>query len=533
MAFDFPDPITTPEFTAPNGFTYVYDQGQGLWKLTAKAMKLLQSTGSISMGEKLPFRPSDADYKMKVEKKNSANDSEKFYYRSPESGFTWVGQNPETGRVIFYNNKWFGYSDDDGETWQPTTAVMSIYQPGSGKSANGPDVEKYNVNQGALFTWCGGKQWIGATSSFGKVLVTFDDFENLYQTKFYASFVQHGFGSDPWKAIKYDPINDEVWTTWGNGRIVQFDADLSKWLNSTLSDSGPTSLLKYTDGPDKGIISKAQPRLRYAATGGNTDDYYFMDIGLSGHGTKLAYSDLGILVRSEDGFQTYEEINCLATYNDPYYGRYSYENRKDRVPGNSYNQGRIRYIEETGVWIFTTRNSFQVSFDDGKSWSKLDYKTRGTKDDTLFLPWVDGPFTSSSNEPKQYQYFRYGPGPLGNYNSGYIKGTYYYITQEAGDPKRNAPEHWKSSGNMADYQKEITNSWCPENVMYATNDLRNWTRFSFGIDLGTGNSTTGSKSLGIKTAFISHQQGNDRIFLLSDGHYQQTPYRVNYIDGFI
>jgi hypothetical protein len=531
MAFTFPDPITTPEFTAPNGFTYVYDQGQGLWKLTAKAMKLLQSTGSISMGEKLPFYPYDNELKMKIEKKNSSGDPDPFSYRNPESGFKWVGQNPETGRVIFYNDKWFGYSDDDGQTWQAST-VMSMYEPGSGKSSNGPTVNDFNRSQTNLFTWCGGKQWIAnSVSSFGYVLVTFDDFENLYGTKFYSNFVDHGFDSNPWHSLKYDPIKDEVWTTWGKGKIVQLDSDLSKWLNSQLSDSGPTSLLKYTDGPDKGVISKAQIRLRYAATNSLTNDYYFMDIGLSGHGTKLAYTDLGILVRSEDDFKTYEEINCLATYNDPYYGRSSYEYKKDRIPGNAFNKGRIRYIEETGVWIFTTCNSFQVSFDDGRSWSKLDYKTRGTKDDTLFVPYVRGPYTSST-EPKNYQYYYYYPSALGNYNSGYIKGTYYYITQESGDPKRNAPEYWHSNTSMDNDQKEIHNAWCPENVMYVTNDLRNWTRFSFGIDLGSGNSNSGAESPGSKTAFISHQPGVDRIFLLSDGHYQQTPYRVNYIDGF-
>jgi hypothetical protein len=80
--------------------------------------------------------------------------------------------------------------------------------------------------------------------------------------------------------------------------------------------------------------------------------------------------------------------------------------------------------------------------------------------------------------------------------------------------------------------ESISRTWCPENVMYVTNDLRNWTRFSLGFDLGEDDYNNGLVRPGNRTAVISHQPGVDRIFLLSDGYYKQTPYRVNYIDGF-
>jgi len=65
MAFTFPDPITTPEFTAPNGFTYIYDQGQALWRLKQKSMKLIPSTKTISTAVLAP-NPTSEQYANKV-----------------------------------------------------------------------------------------------------------------------------------------------------------------------------------------------------------------------------------------------------------------------------------------------------------------------------------------------------------------------------------------------------------------------------------------------------------------------------------
>lgn len=527
MAFDFPDPITTPEFTAPNGFTYVYDQGQGLWKLATKTMKVIQTTGSISMGDKLPFKTTDTTLRMKSEKKDP---NDPFYDVKPEAGFRWMGQNPETRRIIYYTDRWFGYTDDEGVTWKPTDKVMSMYKPGSGESSNSVSIDRANRDQSNPFIWCGGKQWLVKTQNFGGILVTFDDFETIYQTKFYASFEDHGFDSDPWLSLKYDRINNEIWSTWGKGKIVQFDVDLSKWLNPQLTNGGPTSLLKYTDGPDKGVLFKKQIYLRHGYWSGHTSDFGFNDIALSGHGTKIATNNWGQLVRSTDGFQTWQEINSALTYNDPYYARSVASNTKDIVPGQGFNYSRIQYIEETGVWLLVGRNSFQASFDDGITWVKMDYKTRGTKEDTILKPTVAGDYTSNSATPSEYRYYYYLPVGS-NWNAGYLKGYYYYITQEVGDPKRNQPEY-HTKGTLAADQQEIINSWCLENVMYVTEDFKNWTRIPYGIDWGSENSNYDSHTPGAETAFIWHSPGADRIFILSDGHYKQTPYYVNYIDGF-
>jgi hypothetical protein len=493
-------------------------------------MKLLQSTGSISMGPDLPFRP--YNMKMKAEKpKRNISDGQVYSDVNPEGKFRWIGQNPETGRIIFYNDRWFGVSDDDGQTWRPITAAQSGYKPGQGESNNGASYDSAAKTQTHLFTWCGGKQWIcNTTGAFGRFLWTLDDFETIRTSSMDNDI--NGFDSTPWNSLKYDPINDEIWTTWGKGKIVQFDSNLDTWLNESMMGAGPNALIKWSDGPAQGLLSKKQIFLRKGYTTGSVSGFNFMDIGLSGHGTKIAYTQLGILVRSEDNFQTYEEINCLNTYNDPYYGQYGSEDRKEPIPGNGYNLGRIRYFEETGVWVLCGKASFQVSFDDGISWSRIDYKTRATKDDTLMIPFVYGPFTGSS-EPQNYAYWEYYPTFNHNFNCGYIKGTYYYLTQETGDPLRNNPTHWKSSDKMDDRNFEsISRTWCPENVIYVTNDLRNWTRFSLGFDLGEDDYNNGLVRPGNKTAVISHQPNVDRIFLLSDGYYRQTPYRVNYIDGF-
>lgn len=528
MAFDFPDPITTPEFKAPNGFTYEYDQGQGLWKLAEKTMKAIQKTGSIPMGDELPYNPSHSKWIMKVEGRSSGN---QFYDRRPESGFRWCGQNPETRRIVYYTNKWFGYSDDEGVTWQPTKFAYSLYKPGSGESGNAPSIDAANVTQTNPFIWCGGKQWlVKTTSGFGYIIVTFDDFETIYSTKFYRSFEDHKFDSDPWNSLKYDPINNEIWTTWGSGKIVQLDADISKWLNPEMTNSGPTSLLKYTDGPDKGVISKTQVRIRHAHSSGSTYEFYFNDIGLSGHGTKIAVVPWGQIIRTTDNFQTHQEINSSLVYNDPYYSKSSNNYQRNIIPGQKLNECRVQYIEETGVWLLVTRNSFQVSFDDGLTWVEMDYKTRSTKEDTLFKAYVQAGSSSSSHTPPEYKYFNYFPTGS-NYNSGYLDGHYYYVTQEVGDPKRNYTEYY-AAGQLSANQDEIVYSWCLENVMYVTEDFKNWTRIPFGIDLGRESSTDGSRYPGSETAFIWQAPGADRIFILSDGHYEQTPFYVNYIDGF-
>jgi hypothetical protein len=526
MAFDFPDPITTPEFTAPNGFTYKYDQGQGLWKLTEKAMKVIQKTGSIPMGD-LTSRPSSNYYKMKLEGKSGGS---LYYEQRPEAGFRWCGQNPETRRIIYYTDKWFGYSDDEGVTWQPTEYVYSMYKPGSGESSNGRTIDNINRSHFNQFVWCGGKQWIAKTgSSFGYIIVTFDDFETIYNTKFYSGFEEHNFGSNPWKSLKYDRINNEVWTTWGDGKIVQFDADLSKWLNPDLTNSGPTSLVKWSSGPDEGLLSKAQIRLRNAHSSGTSGEFYFDDIGLSGHGTKIAVQLWGQIIRTTDNFQTHQEINSSLVYNDPYYSKDSNTYQKNIAPGQLLNSSRVQYIEETSVWLLVTKNSFQVSFDDGITWVEMDYKTRGTKEDTLVKPWVKPGGTSSSHTPAEYKYFYYYPTGS-DWDAGYLDGHYYYITQEVGDPKRNAPEYY-AAGKLQVEQEEIQNAYCLENVMYVTADFKNWTRIPFGIDMGAETSD-GGRSLGSETAFVWHSPGADRIFILSDGHHEQTPYFVNYIDGF-
>ena len=527
MAFDFPDPITTPEFTAPNGFTYVYDQGQGLWKLATKTMKVIQTTGSISMGDRLPFKPNDSNLVMKLESKDP---NLPFSNIRPEAGFKWMGQNPVTGRIIYYTNKWFGYTDDEGVTWTPTSQVMSMYKPGSGESISYMSVADAAVSQGNLFTWCGGKQWIVKQDGFGRILVTFDDFETIYHTTFYKITEDHGFDSDGWYDLAYDSVNDEIWTTWGRGKIVQLDSDLSKWLNPQLTMNHPSSLVKYTDGPDKGVLFKKQISLRQAYWSGSNNEYAFKSIGVSSHGTKIATSEWGQLVRSTDGFQTWQEINNALIYNDPYYAKASSVSTKNVLAPYGLNESRVKYIEETGVWVLVSPNSFQASFDDGITWVKMDYKTRSTKEDTLFKPYVSADYTSGSNTPSEarsYYYF-----PIGkNYNAGYIKGHYYYMCQEIGEPKRNKPEY-HTKGKLQKTEEEIYHAYCIENVLYVTEDLKNWTRIPCGIDWGDENTSYGTHTLGSQTAFISHQPGVDRMFLLSDGHYRQTPFYVNYIDGF-
>jgi hypothetical protein len=528
MAFKFPDPNVTPEFIGNNGITYSWDFDDAKWTVKTikiqKSMKVIQTTGSISLGDKLPFKPYDSSLKMKKEKKESPDDP--FSYLTPDAGFRWLGQNPETGRIIFYNDRWFGYTDDEGETWNPSTA-MHMWNPGSGTSKNYLNLDGANKDQDHLFTWCGGKQWIAKTSNpFGYIIFTVDDFENIYNCRF--NDENNGFDSKPWKSIKYDSVNDEIWTTWGSGKIVQFDSDLTKWLNT--SNGGPYGdcTLKYSDGPDKGVLYKKQINLRHGNWSGTTHEYYFNDIGLSGHGTKIALTQWGIMVRTTDNFQTWEEINSSLVFNDPYYAKYSHGSTKNVVPGRDFNKARIQYIAETDVWIVTTKNSFQVSYDDGITWVEMDYKTRGTKEDSLFEPNTKGDYNSSQATPPNYRYFYYHPTGK-NFNAGYLKGHYYYITQEVGDPKRNSPEYFT---NLSDNQSWINYAWCLENVMYVTEDFKNWTRIPYGIDWGYENGNDGTHTPGTETAFISHQPGADRMFILSDGHYKQTPYRVNYIDGF-
>ena len=541
MAFTFPDPITTPEFTAPNGFTYIYDQGQSLWKLKQKSMKVIQTTGSVSLGD-IPKRPTGNEWQMKVERKN---DTDRPYFTlNPGKGFRWFGQNPETGRLIICdNNGWFGWSDDEGQTWTPTESISHMYKPGSGESQN--DITKRDVgeSQDRPMTWCGGTKWIvRAGTSFGYVLYTFDDFETIFSCKFY--YENNGLDSNIWYSLKYDPVNDEIWTTWGAGRIMQLSTQMNLWLDSSRGDAFGTNYLSWNDGPDKGVLYKKQVPLREGGNNSSSSNFYntehhFMDIGLSGHGTKLAYTDWGIIVRSEDNFQTWEEINCLTTSNDPYElkeSRNYYQNNV--ILGESFNQARIKYIEETGVWVLVTRGSFQVSFDDGLTWVEVDYKTRGTKDDTLFTPYVPSPDYINTDKNYAQRNFYYYPNYTGNYNAGYFKGHYYYITQEPGKPKRQ--NYTKTSlyqnQGLPERQNEIVEGWCNENVMYVTEDLKNWTRIPFGIDIGYvstgGGSLRGQINTGDETAFISHQYGGDRIFLLSDGHYIQSRNRVNYIDGF-
>jgi len=537
MAFTFPDPNITPEFTAPNGFTYIYDQGQALWKLKQKSMKVIQTTGSISLGD-IPKRPTGSSWRMKYERINNTNDP--YYYLSPGQGFRWFGQNPETGRLIICDNKgWFGWSDDEGQTWTPTESISHMWNPGSGQSKNHITKEDVGESQERPMTWCGGTKWIvRAGTAFGYILYTLDDFETIFSCKF-DNKNNNGLSSDIWTCLKYDPINDEIWTTWGAGKIVQLDSDLSKWLNTSMGSQYGTNFLSWNDGPDKGVLYKKQVPLRQGYTSGTTTEHAFSDIGLSGHGTKLAYTPWGIIVRSEDNFQTWEEINCLTTSNDPYFVKASTNsNQNNPILGDGFNKARIKYIEETGVWVLVTRASFQVSFDDGLSWVEIDYKTRATKEDTLFAPYVPSPDYINTDNNYAGRYFYYYPQDTYNYNAGYFQQHYYYITQEVGKPKRQqySKVPLYNGEGLPEKQNEIYNTWCWENVMYVTEDLKNWTRIPFGIDIGYaiggGGSLRGTVNTGDETAFISHQPGGDRIFLLSDGNHEQNRNRVNYIDGF-
>jgi hypothetical protein len=540
MAFKFPDPNVTPEFIGDNGITYSWDFDDAKWVVKTikiqKSMKVIQTTGSISLGD-IHKRPSSSNWWMRYEIRNT---NDPYAYLTPGNGFRWFGQNPETGRLIFCDDKgWFGWSDDEGQTWTPTTTMSYMWNPGSGQSSNNIYKEDLAENQDRPMIWCGGKQWIVRSgTSFGYILYTLDDFETIFSCKFDKSDNQLGGGI--WSCLKYDPVNDEIWTTWGEGKIMQLDSQMDTWLNSSRGTQYGTHLLSWTDGADKGVLYKKQIALRQGTYSGSTTEHSFMDIGLSGHGTKLAYSSWGIIVRSEDNFQTWEEINCLTTSNDPYNVKASTDNyNSNPVLGDSFNKARIMYIEETGVWVLVTRASFQVSFDDGFSWAEIDYKTRATKEDTYVAPYVPSPDYINNDKNYAGRYFYYYPPITNNYNAGYLKNHYYYITQEVGKPKRSSYNKTKLANGegLPEKQNESYNAWCWENVMYVTEDLKNWTRIPFGIDIGyTNHSSTssdrGTINTGTETAFISHQPGGDRIFLLSDGYYKQNRNRVNYIDGF-
>ena len=530
MAFTFPDPITTPEFTAPNGFTYIYDQGQSLWRLKQKSMKLIPSTKTISTAELAP-NPTSEQYANKVEKKSPDSG---YHSRYGPKGFTWAGQNPETGRLIYYSSKggWFGYSDDDGQTWSGDCTWKSFWKPGTNSYTNTMTTNAYAKNQRFPPIWCGGKQWILNGDTFGKLILTLDDFETVYYGMWRGE--DRGWESYFYKSLKYDPVNDELWATFGDNKIVQFDSDLSWMLDLPWESVGPYNLLTYdAAGPDDGILFKKQIPLRNMYSSGVTSKfqqkYTFHDIAINpNNGTKILSHDLGHLVRSEDNFTTWEELSTTNYLNDPYIFRDG-QTVHDIRPGDFFYAAHINYIPETDVWTLAGRESFQVSFDDGKSWVEIDYKTRATKMDVPFNPYVGSENNHSGPGPEKYRSYKYYPPFNQNMNSGYLNGNYYYFTEELGDPTWTNTRHYYT-GNYSPQDDSPYQAWMKENVLYVSPDLKNWTRIPLGMDYGS--ESKNYVNMGRETSVISRQPGVDRLFLCSQGNFQSSPYNISYIDGF-
>lgn len=456
MAFDFPDPNVTPEFTAPNGFTYIYDQGQALWKLAKKEpavpMRVQPKFKSLSH---LTYHQDSSKYKCYKYSINSNSP-----YSIKLEGITrFAVRNPETNRIIVITDKGhITWSDDDGTTWQSNPegtnypTAWNMYQ-GSDSYYTG-----YHDDQQSRWIWCGGERWMAFNTTWCRIAWTDNDFENVYTCR----MDPHNLGGPtdkPPRSYSYDAETDELWWLMNDGHVLQIDPDISKWMDAVKGTIGQYGFNPALPSNMPGVIKRKK---LYFRTDGWTTTYsgrYFDTIAISPHGTKVVWAGGAGCFRTEDDFTSYTPANVAGWT----YDHRIQENMNDdkRTPHPHYRRVYdCYYVKETDVWIACGSKDLYVSFDDAKTWQSVEYRSVASAYDVAQAPYVS---TSNSGT-----YHYYGSTSQSNC-VGYTKEMYLYQVYEM-----TVPEFYKHSDrteSAAPYK-----NYTYEKVMYTSADLKNWTR---------------------------------------------------------
>lgn len=455
MAFEFPDPTITPEFTTQNGVTYEYDFDKELWhvQVVKEEMTPERVAPKFKSLNHLTYHQDSSSYKCYKLNGNSA-------YSVKLEGITrFAARNPETNRIIVITDKGhLTYSDDDGATWQSNP---SDKPPGAYNYYQGSDTyyTGYHEDPPSRWTWCGGKRWMAFNTNWCRIAWTDNDFENVYACR----FNPHNLGGSddkPPRAYRYDAETDEMWWLMSDGYVLQIDPDISKWMDAV---KGTIEQYGFNPALPSNMPGVIQRRKLYFRTDGWSNTYtgYFDNLAISPHGTKVAWAAGGVCIRTEDDFSTYTPANVAGWSYDHRFGNDLYDDK--RTPNAYYRRiYDCYYVKETDVWIACGVKDLYVSFDDAKTWQGVEYNNVANAYDV-----GQGPYISLSTDGTT-KYHYYGSTTQSNC-VGYTKGMYLYQTLEM-----TVPEYYKyfdKSDNATPYS-----NYTYEKVLYASADLKNWTR---------------------------------------------------------
>ena len=450
MAFDFPDPNVTPEFTAPNGFTYIYDQGQALWKLAKKEP-------AVPMRVAPKFKTIDhLNYHEDYYGKNTYK-----CYKGTSSialkGITrFAARNPETNRIIVITDSaHISWSDDEGATWESnTTSSSSSPTAWNYFEESGSTITGYHETPASRWIWCGGKRWMSFNTSFARLAWTENDFENVYTCRFDNHDLASNTSNDAARFYDYCKETDELWWLFTDGTLCQIDPDIAGWMDAVKDTVGQYGFTTTLPSNMPGVLKRKRV---YIKKDGYNNNYYgrsFDCLATSPHGTKVVWATGGVCYRTEDDFTNYNpSVVGGWAYN------YSYESLFDnKVIPNAYYYRIFScyYVKETDVWIACGVKDFYVSFDDAKTWQEVEVSSVASAYDVAQAPYISG-------DTSYYGYTNQAT------SVGYTKGMYLYQTFEM-----TAPQYYQSDdrpNGTTPYQ-----NYEFEKVLYTSADLKNWTR---------------------------------------------------------
>ena len=455
MAFEFPDPTITPEFTAQNGVTYKYDFDDELWqvqvvegKMTSeKVVPVFKGLSHLSYHEDFYGKNTYKCYRTNTSGSTTA---------LALSGITrFVGRNPETNRIIVItDNGHISWSDDEGASWltNPSdTADITAwnYYQGSGSTNTG-----YHESPASRWIWCGGKRWMSFNTSFARLAWTENDFENVYTCRFDNHNLASSNSNDPARFYTYCKETDELWWLMKDGIVIKIDPDIAGWMDSVKDTIGEYGFTTALPSNMPGVLKRKGLYLKKDGFTSNYSGRYFDCIALSPHGTKVVWATGAVCLRTEDDFVSYNASSVAGwAYN------YSIDDvlEDKQQPNAQYRRVfDCYYVKETDVWIACGAKDFYVSFDDAKTWQTVETRSIASAYDVGQAPYISG----------EYSYYGYTNQST---NVGYSKGMYLYQTFEM-----TVPQFYRSSdrsNGTSPYQ-----NYDYEKVLYASADLKNWTR---------------------------------------------------------